>query len=108
MTHLKETFSIWIRSHANQMEEMIAKVGLPTPSKTAYQFMYDFLQCFETFKTDEKFIKEFMQTLLDTTMARKDYLEKKILSIKIVNYGMDVAFNESIQKAQDSELDDDS
>ncbi|EGT42401.1 hypothetical protein CAEBREN_13463 [Caenorhabditis brenneri] len=43
-----------------------AKVGLPTPSRTAYQLMYDCLQTFEGFKNDNKFIKEFMQTLLKT------------------------------------------
>ncbi|EGT58260.1 hypothetical protein CAEBREN_17352 [Caenorhabditis brenneri] len=43
-----------------------AKFGLPTPSRTAYQFIYDFLQTFEGFKNDNKFIKEFMRTLLET------------------------------------------
>ncbi|EGT56961.1 hypothetical protein CAEBREN_06892 [Caenorhabditis brenneri] len=94
------------RSKKSRAEES-AKVGLPTPSRTSYQFMYDFLQCFEGFKTDNKFIKEFIQTLLDTTMARKDYLEKKVISIEVVSYIMDVAFSESIQKAKDLELEDD-
>ncbi|CAL2044180.1 unnamed protein product [Caenorhabditis brenneri] len=94
------------RSKKSRNEES-AKVGLPTPSRTSYQFMYDFLQCFEGFKTDNKFIKEFMQTLLDTTMVRKDYLEKKVISMEVVSYIMGVAFSESIQKAKDLELEDD-